>query len=365
MRASHLVALAAASAAVVLPAQAGAAPSGTVAFHQKTFDDSDSQISVARADGTSGPVALTSAATPPDPSACWGGACGAEFPEWAPDGSRIYLDSSWTPNIHIWSVAPDGSDPVMEPPFTEFDGLPGVSPDGTLIAWDGGNEDGSEQGIYVRELGASTATRLTTGPSNGYDSSPDIAPDNSRVVFTRLYNAGTRVEIWSVGSDGTGLRRLLSGGRRWGDPHYSPDGSKILVQAYDELANQGRNSNEFTMRPDGTGLRALTNAARGEFFFSGDWSPDGQHIAYVSASHLADHLQIRTMDAGGHDEGLIADCDPQLFCDAPSWGVYDGALPAARAATRSAHSRHARHSHRAAVTRLRRAVIRRLTRLTR
>jgi TolB protein len=365
MRSSHLVALTGALVAIVVPAHAGASVPGTVAFHQKTFDDTASQVYLARADGTSGPIALTSPASAPDLLACWDGNCGAEFPEWAPDGSRVYLDTSWIPNIHIWSVAPDGSDPVMEPAATEFDGLPGVSPDGTLIAWDGGNEDGSQQGIYLRALGSPTATRITTGPSDGYDSSPDISPDNERVVFTRLHGPGVRVEIWSVNTDGTGLRRLLSGGRRWGDPHYSPDGSTILVQAYDELANQGRNSNEFTMRPDGSGLRQLTNAGRGEFFFSGDWSPDGQHIAYISASHLADHLQVRSMDASGHDEGVIADCDPQLFCDVPSWSAYDGALPAAGATTRSAHAAHARLSHRSAVKRLRRAVIRRLTRLTR
>ena len=72
------------------------------------------------------------------------------------------------------------------------------------------------------------------------------------------------------------------------------------------------------------------------------------------------------MDANGNDEGPIADCDPQLFCDVPSWGDYDGALPAAAGArTRSAHAAHARLSYRAKVKRLRRAVIRRLTRLTR
>ncbi len=63
------------------------------------------------------------------------------------------------------------------------------------------------------------------------------------------------------------------------------------------------------------------------------------------------------MDAYGNDEGLIADCDPQLFCDVPSWGDYDGALPERRARTRSAHAAHARLSHRAKVKRLRRAVI--------
>jgi len=367
MRSSDLIALTAVCVAVVLPAQAGAALPGTVAFHQIDFQDGSVQLYLARADGSSGAVALTSPASAPDPSACLEEAgCVAESPDWSPDGSRIFFDATWVPFVHLWSIAPDGSDPVMEPPITDFDGLPGVSQDGSLIAWDGGNEDGSAQGIYLRALGSAAATRLTNGPSDGFDSSPDISPDNTRVVFTRFHSPGVRVEIWIVNADGTGLRRLLSSGRRWGDPHFSPDGSKILVQAYDELANQGRNSNEFTMRPDGSGLRPLTNAARGEFFFSGDWSPDGQHIAYVSASHLADHLQIRSMDANGHDEGLIADCDPELFCDVPSWGVYEGALPAAaNARTRSAHAARAHLSHRAAVKRLRRAVIRRLTRVTR
>jgi hypothetical protein len=104
----------------------------------------------------------------------------------------------------------------------------------------------------------------------------------------------------------------------------------------DDRATQGANSNEFTIRPDGSGLTQLTDAATGEFVFSGDWSPDGRHIAYVHVARGDDHLEIRSMDASGHDESLIAACDPTLFCDVPSWGVYAGPLPqqaTARAAT--------------------------------
>jgi Tol biopolymer transport system component len=363
MRSSRLIAIAAFCIAAALPASAGAAPSGTIAFHQHSFFDDLTQVYVARADGTSGAIALTTPTSPPNPAACWGGICVAEFPSWTPDGSRIFFDSSWTPFIHTWSLRPDGSDPVMEPAVTEFDGLPNVSPDGAMIAFDGGNEDGSAQGIYLRPIGSATATMLTTGPRKGFDSHPDISPDGSRVVFTRFYESGVRVEIWIVNTDGTGLRRLLSGGRRWGDPHFAPDGSKILVQAYDERANQGRNSNEYTINPDGTGLKALTNEPMGSFSFSGDWSPDGEHIVYVHVTGGDDSLQIRSMDASGHDESLIVDCDPDTFCDVPSWSDYDGALPAATVATaRSAHAARAGLSRRAAAKRLRRAVIRRLTR---
>jgi Tol biopolymer transport system component len=362
MRAHHLGALAVA-AVLAIPTAAGAALPGTVVFMREDFANNANDLSIARADGTTGAVDLTRFQDH-DPSVCLDGSCSAETPDWFPDGSRIYFTSSWVQFVSIWSIDPDGTNPVQEPNFTDFDGAPAISSDGTLIAWDGTNADGSAAGIYIRPLGSLSATKLTSGPSNGFDGNADIAPDNSRVVFTRFYGNAIRVEIWIVNTDGTGLRRLLSSGKRWGDPHFSPDGSKILVQAYDERANQGRNSNEYVMNPDGTGLRPLTSEGNGSFAFSGDWSPDGKHIAYVRFERGDDHFQIRSMDATGHDESLIADCDFDKFCDNPSWGVYEGALPAtANARIRSAHAapRH-RVSHRAAAKRLYRRVIRRLSR---
>ncbi|HEX4732774.1 MAG TPA: hypothetical protein VH247_00050 [Thermoleophilaceae bacterium] len=357
-------AVAAVLAALVLPAQAGAGtPAGTIAYHDKNFDDSDSQIYVARADGTTGGRALTSLTSAPDPSACWNGECAAEFPAWSADGSRVFFGATWAPFFHVWSTKPDGSDPLMEPITNDFDGAPDLSKNGSMIAFDGGNEDGSGQGIYVRALGSTTATTLTTGPAHGFDSAPDFSPDGKRIVFTRFYDKGVRVEIWMVDTDGTGLHRLLSSGRRWGDPHFSPDGSTILVQGWDERSNQGRNSNEYTIRPDGTGLKALTNEPLGSYSFSGSWSPDGNHIAYVHVTRGDDSLQIRSMDANGKDESLIVDCSPDRFCDAPVWSNYEGAVPSATAAVtaRVSAAHVSRVSHRAAAKRLRRAVIRRLS----
>jgi dipeptidyl aminopeptidase/acylaminoacyl peptidase len=363
MRARHVIALATAIVAVVLPAAAGATLPGTVVYMREDFQNNANDLSIARADGTTGGVALTSF-TEHDPAVCLDASCSAETPDWLPDGSRIYFTATWIPFVSIWSIAPDGTNPVQEPNVTDFDGAPGISSDGTLVAFDGGNADGSQQGIYVRPLGSLTATKLSSGPAGGFDSNPDISPDSAHVVFTRFYPNGTRVEIWMVNTDGSGLHRLLSSGRRWGDPHFSPDGSKILVQVYDERANQGRNSNEYVMNADGTNLRPLTREPWGGFAFSGDWSPDGKHIVYMRFRQGDENVTVRSMDAAGHDEGVIADCDVELFCDNPSWGVYEGALPAtAHAATRSAHAaRHAHLSHRAAARRLYRRVIRELSR---
>jgi len=126
--------------------------------------------------------------------------------------------------------------------------------------------------------------------------------------------------------------RPLGGGRRWGDPHYSPDGSTILVQLGYERANQGKNTNEYVMNADGTNLRPITNLPMGSFVFGADWSPDGKHIVYMRFLRGDDDIQVRSMDANGTDEGLIADCDPDAFCHNPRWGAYEGPLPATASA---------------------------------
>jgi len=80
------------AAALAVPSTA-AAQSGTIAFHQRTFDNSNSDLWLAGADGGSGAVRLTGPQSPPDPSTCWD-VCFAEAPDWAPDGSRLYFDST-------------------------------------------------------------------------------------------------------------------------------------------------------------------------------------------------------------------------------------------------------------------------------
>jgi Tol biopolymer transport system component len=364
------------AAALAVPSTA-TAQSGTIAFHQKTFDDSSSDLWLAAADGSTGAVRLTEPQSPPDPGACWEGACGAEFPDWTPDGSRIYFDSSWTPFIHIWSIRPDGSDPVQETSSTGFDGLPAISADGNLIAYDfSSEEDPGLSGIYVKpRVGPGAAVRLTVGPKRGFDTNPDFSPDGKQVVFQRVERnecpekgcggrgeTGFTASIWIVGTDGSDLHKIVGGGRVWGDPHYSPDGSRILIHSYDDGKGRSRGlrSNQYTVLPDGSHMTQLTSG-RDEVSFSGDWSPDGSQIVFVHYQGGDDRLEIQVMEADGTNPATVAECDPQLFCDVPSWGTYDGAVPAAaiaRARTRASASAASRGGRGA--RRMRRAVRREL-----
>ena len=375
MRSRNPLLLAALVVAAALPSSALAAD-GTIAFHQKTFDDSSSDLWLAAADGSTGGVRLTGPQSPPDPSACFE-ACGAEAPDWLPDGSRLYFDSSWTPFVHIWSMRPDGTDARQETFSAGFDGFQSVSADGSMIAYEYSDvDDPSLNGIYLApSTGGGEPVQLTHVPKRGFDTNPDFSPDGTKVVFQRLEfnvcdprpcggrgDTGYTSSIWVVGTDGSGLHRIVSGGRLWSDSHYSPDGSRILIQAYDEGRgrSRGTKSNEYTVRPDGSGMRQLTSG-KSEVSFSGDWSPDGSKIAFVHYQFGDDHLQIRTMDADGSNPETVAECDPELFCDFPSWGAYDGPLPAAtaaRARTRVSASAAARRATRA--RRLRRSIRREL-----
>jgi Tol biopolymer transport system component len=328
-------------AALAAPSTA-AAQSGTIAFEQHTFDDSSFDLWLAKADGTSGAVRLTGPQSAPDPDGCFD-VCLAEAPDWSPDG-RVFFDSSWAPFIHIWSIKPDGSDARQETFSAGFDGYVSVSPAGGMVAYDySDNEDPGLSGIYLAPIGGGPPVRLSTGPRRGFDTNPDISPDGTQVVFQRLERSGCPAkgcggrgetgftsQVMVVGADGSGLHTVLSGGRVWGDPHFSPDGSLILASSYWE--NRGRSrgpgSSLYTVRPDGSNMTRLT-PSKDEVSFASDWSPDGSRIVFTHYRFGDDHFQIRTIAVDGSDPQKVVDCDPDLFCTNSSWGAYDGALPAA------------------------------------
>jgi hypothetical protein len=99
-------------------------------------------------------------------------------------------------------------------------------------------------------------------------------------------------------------------------------------------------------------------SGKDEVSFSGDWSPDGSQIAFVHYQFGDDHLEIQVMDADGTNPATVAECDPELFCDVPSWGVYDGPLTAATSARARSGVRASAAGRRA--RRLRRAIRREL-----
>jgi Tol biopolymer transport system component len=80
------------------------------------------------------------------------------------------------------------------------------SPNGDLVAFDG---DGTE--LLVRDVatGADTSLLDVTGSERLHII--EFSPDGDRILFTRTDPDGGRSSLWSIGVDGSDLRRLLDG----------------------------------------------------------------------------------------------------------------------------------------------------------
>jgi Tol biopolymer transport system component len=319
-------------------APAAAAPSGTVTYHQTDGDGAFQIWSVPAAGGSA--AQLTSSDQIANPELCFEG-CFSEHPDWAFDGSRIFFDSDRAGTVHVFSMAPEGSD-VRQITYSDggFEGLPGISPDGNYVAYDGQPEDpAAKGGIFMARVdGSGTARRLTTGPKGGYDTAPEFSPDGSTIAFVRFRpvecpptprecggrgETGFKSAIYLVGTDGRGLHAITDPGRVWGNPQWSPDGTRLVINNYYDPRGRshGTSSDLWTVAPDGSDLTSITRTAGGEFSFSGDWSPDGTQIAYAHYETPDDHLDIQVMNVDGTDPVTVTPCEQFQFCDAPNWGV--------------------------------------------
>jgi TolB protein len=226
-----------------------------------------------------------------------------EFPNWAPDGSKIIFDSDYqqTPThiVNVYTVNPDGSGLSQVPiPVGPFDGAPAYSPDGTMISfdWDSSTTDPHTGGIDIASANGSNPRRVTIRmqTSDGFDTTSNWSPNGQWLAFERVRTHGVTA-IFKVRVDGTGLKRLTRWSMNAAQPRWSPDGKKILFYSHDD-ANPGQHANIYTVRPNGSHLVQLTHFDKGSVQARGpDWSPDGKWIVW----------HRRPLNGAGKDELYI------------------------------------------------------------
>jgi TolB protein len=144
--------------------------------------------------------------------------------------------------------------------------------------------------IFVAARDGTGEHRLTTAPAKAGDDYPDVAPDGTFVAFQRC---GLTCGIYTVGTDGTGLKRVdrgCSGGRtpprcpNNSYPTISPNGRQIAFvrefghSRHDQIAHVGI----YRMRIDGSHVRRVTlPKTRTAEDVEPQWSPDGTQIVFV------------------------------------------------------------------------------------
>jgi Tol biopolymer transport system component len=193
-------------------------------------------------------------------------------PVWSPDSTQIAFSNDSndpsTQGVYLMSADGTGIHKIAD------GGTPAWSPDGESIVLAAAAGEGND--IYSVSIDGSRLTRLTH--TSAVEAFPTWSPDGSQVAYIE-YTDGE--ELWVMDADGGHARSvtdIANDGMGGFSPDWSPDGTTIAFEVF-----VGRSWDIYTVRPDGTGLRPLTNGPGDEI--QPAWSPDGSLIAYMASPH--------------------------------------------------------------------------------
>lgn len=283
-----LAALAATSSAALAHRQSYRTLNGRLAFSVVDLEEIDGSatLAVSDPDGARRKVVLN-------------GDTGVNtHPDWSPDGTRIAFTfitgnrySGYTSDVYVANADGSGLRPLL--PVHEERSSPSWSPDGSEIAYVQGLDD-----IYIAGADGSYARRLTTGLD------PSWSPDGDRIVYAEDTGSGN-TGLREIVVDGSGIVHLTGGAENDRAPRWSPNGHRILFQR-----GRGRVS-IYSVGPDGSWMRRLT---RGRYDTGAVWSPDGRSIAF------ARNGSIWVMRADGRwGRKVVAMKSASNYAEAPAW----------------------------------------------
>jgi Tol biopolymer transport system component len=245
---------------------------------------------------------------------------------WSPDGEwiayAIYLRESHCSQLYL--VRADGTG-AKRLGHNRCSGDPAWSPDGSRIAFSKSAGGFSGGGISTMKVDGSDLRQLTHG-NRLPDFAPAWSPDGTTIAFVQDPQVPS---LWLMDADGTNQHRLRTPSRYAycegsSEPDWSPDGHWIaftrICGAYDPSLRTW--SNIFVVRPDGTGLRPLTDAGLRRKFSNDSpaWSPDGKRIVFVSDRGAKASLSdIYVMNADGTRQKRLTRLPG--WSGFPAWGA--------------------------------------------
>ena len=200
-------------------------------------------------------------------------------PSFSPDGERIVFSRDTNLNLttqdEIFTVDLDSGALVnLTQNGSDLDDQPTYSPDGTKIAWIR-NEHGpaGPDEIFVMDADGGNPQNLTAFGAENSTTSPDYAPDGSRIAFAH------DGDIWTMDADDGSDKQDITPSPMIGetDPAYSPDGSQIAFAR--DTGGAPTVDEIFSL---GAGLVNLTNS--GEDDYGPSWGPlDTELMGFATA----------------------------------------------------------------------------------
>jgi Tol biopolymer transport system component len=204
-------------------------------------------------------------------------------PVWSPDGRHLYFASDRGGTMNLWRM-----------PLNERTGIATDEPEPVTLptAWAGWFSLTNDARIaYVSRDARSSLSRVpldpgtldVTGPPETITSGAivivrfAVSPDGTQVVFRNL---GVQEDLYLIGSDGSGMRKLTDDPARDRGPAWSADGESILF-----YSTRGGDYQIWSIAPDGSNTRALTAFEGTSVWFPGV-SPDGTMFSVWNGSDV-------------------------------------------------------------------------------
>jgi Tol biopolymer transport system component len=244
----------------------------------------------------------------------------ANFSDWSPDGRRIAFDFPDGDDVHIGTIARDGTDRRTLTTTPGVQEAPDWSPDGEWITFNAltsFDQDPFTISIWIMRSDGSDARQIT---QDAVDVEPVFSPDGTQIAFGRI--AGDSAEgqleaIFVVNSDGTGLREVVPPRAGLEHPDWSPDGRSIVFNIAPEHPTDPAAGGILSVQPDGQGLDVLLESTDTLRFFKPAWSPNGRRLLVGCFDTQAGLDRLCTMSKNGKVRVVV---DGDTHVNFPSWG---------------------------------------------
>jgi TolB protein len=242
-----------------------------------------------------------------------------EAPNWTPDGEFLVLNG----NGLLYRVPPAGGElepvPLGDVPAINNDHV--LSPDGTTVYVSA--EDGH---LYAVALATGEPRRVSNDRGPGFHYYlHGVSPDGSLLAYIGLQenaDASVTTNVYTIPSAGGQDVQLTDDGFPDDGSEFSPDGAWIYFNS-ERASSEPGHAQLFRMATDGSDLEQLTDDERVNWF--PHVSPDGERVAYISfppgtLSHPADKdVVIRLREQDGTVRDLVHLFGGQGTINVASW----------------------------------------------